>query len=95
MTGSRTILPNGAKQSYLALRRPISPRSTGWEDAGPTIYGELHSDRWGDFKTFLRFYFEKGKITELAVGETSTVDRSMKCQSLEMVYCDRLPGRVS
>jgi hypothetical protein len=42
----------------------------GVEDAGLTIYGNLHSDRWRDFKTFLRFRVEVGKVTGLAVGET-------------------------
>jgi hypothetical protein len=39
------------------------------EDAGLTIYGSFHSDRWGDFKTFLRFSVDDGKITGLAVGQ--------------------------
>ena len=35
------------------------------EDGGQTIYGRFHSDQWGDFKTFLRFHFENGKITKM------------------------------
>src|SRR5215207_3720491 len=39
------------------------------EDGGLTVYGKFHSDRWGDFKTFLRFHVENGKITKLDVGQ--------------------------
>ena len=40
------------------------------EDGGQTIYGRFHSDQCGDFKTFLRFHIENGKITKLDVGQT-------------------------
>lgn len=40
------------------------------EDGGQTIYGRFHSDQWGDFKTFLRFHIENGKITKMDVGQT-------------------------
>jgi hypothetical protein len=40
------------------------------ENDGLTIYGMFHSDKWGDFKTFLRFHVENGKITKMAVGQT-------------------------
>jgi hypothetical protein len=40
------------------------------EDGGLTIHGKFHSDQWGDFKTFLRFHIENGKITKMDVGQT-------------------------
>jgi hypothetical protein len=41
------------------------------EDGGLTIYGGFHSDQWGDFKTFLKFNVDNGKIIKMAVGQTS------------------------
>src|SRR5258708_1531743 len=41
------------------------------EDGGLTVYGRFHSDRLGDFKTFLKFSVEKGRIIKLAVGQAS------------------------
>jgi len=40
------------------------------EDDGLTVYGMFHSDRWGDFKTFMKFHIVDGKITKMAVGQT-------------------------
>jgi hypothetical protein len=52
----------GSSKAYLASIDKV-------EDGGLTIYGRFHSDQWGDFKTFLRFHVEKGKITKMAVGQ--------------------------
>jgi hypothetical protein len=41
------------------------------EDGGLTIYGRFHSDQWGDFRTFLRFHVDNGKITKMAVGQSN------------------------
>lgn len=41
------------------------------EDRGLTIYGRFHSDQWGDFKTFLKFHVDNGKITKMAVGQAN------------------------
>ncbi|HEY9385873.1 MAG TPA: hypothetical protein VIP70_02445 [Nitrososphaeraceae archaeon] len=54
----------GSSVSYLASIDKV-------EDGGLTIYGMFHSDQWGDFKTFLRFHVENGKITKMAVGQTN------------------------
>ncbi len=54
----------GSSLAYLASIDKV-------EDGGLTIYGRFHSDKWGDFKTFLRFHVENGKITKLAVGQTN------------------------
>jgi hypothetical protein len=52
----------GSSRAYLASIDKI-------ENAGLTIYGRFHSDQWGDFKTFLKFHVQKGKITKMAVGQ--------------------------
>ena len=39
------------------------------EDGGLTFYGRLHSDRWGEFETFMKFQISGGKITRLDVGQ--------------------------
>lgn len=41
------------------------------EDRGLTVYGRFHSDQWGDFKTFLKFHVDNGKITKMAVGQAN------------------------
>ena len=41
------------------------------EDSGLTLYAQFHSDRWGDFPTFLKFQVQDGKITRLDVGQTA------------------------
>jgi hypothetical protein len=41
------------------------------EDGGLTIYGGFHSDQWRDFKTFLKFNMDNGKITKMAEGQAS------------------------
>lgn len=39
------------------------------EDGGKSIYGQFHSNRWGDFKTYFKFYLnEEGKINRLEIG---------------------------
>jgi hypothetical protein len=53
----------GSSLAYLASIDKV-------EDDGLTIYGMFHSDKWGDFKTFLRFHVENGKINKMAVGQT-------------------------
>jgi hypothetical protein len=39
------------------------------EDDGLTIYGRLHSDRWGEFDTFMKFKIQGDKIIRLDVGQ--------------------------
>ncbi|MCW3466217.1 hypothetical protein [Chitinophaga nivalis] len=36
---------------------------------GLDIYGQYHSDQWGDFKTFFKFGITNGKIFRLDVGQ--------------------------
>ena len=52
----------GSSLAYLASIDKV-------ENSGLTIYGRFHSDQWGDFKTFLRFHIENGKIIKMAVGQ--------------------------
>jgi len=40
------------------------------ENDGLSIYGQFHSDTWGDFKTYFRFYINKeGQIYKLEIGQ--------------------------
>src|SRR5260221_14219966 len=39
------------------------------EDNGQTIYGKFHSDRWGEFNTFMKFKIRDNKIVGLDVGQ--------------------------
>lgn len=39
------------------------------EDDGLTIYGRLHSDKWGEFDTFMKFKIHDNKIIRLDVGQ--------------------------
>ena len=40
------------------------------EDNGTSIYGQFHSDTWGDFKTYFKFYISKeGRIYKLEIGQ--------------------------
>lgn len=41
------------------------------EEDGLHVYGQYHSDTWGDFKTYFKFTVQAGKITRLAVGQAS------------------------
>lgn len=40
------------------------------EDKGTSIYGQFHSDTWGDFKTYFKFHINAdGKINQLEIGQ--------------------------
>lgn len=40
------------------------------EDNGTSVYGEFHSDTWGDFKTYFKFHINQdGKIYQLEIGQ--------------------------
>ncbi|PWK17324.1 hypothetical protein LV89_04425 [Arcicella aurantiaca] len=40
-------------------------------DNGLTIYGDFHSDKWGDFKAYFKFYCNRnGKFYQLEIGQT-------------------------
>lgn len=42
------------------------------ENNGLDVYGNFHSDQWGDFRTFFKFQIGKeGKITRLDIGQAS------------------------
>jgi hypothetical protein len=41
----------GSSLAYLASIDKV-------EDGGLMIYGRFHSDQWGDFNTFMRFYVD-------------------------------------
>jgi hypothetical protein len=40
------------------------------EDNGTSIYGQYHSDVWGDFRAYFKFHFnEQGEINMLEIGQ--------------------------
>ncbi|MFT3704429.1 MAG: hypothetical protein QM802_18820 [Agriterribacter sp.] len=40
------------------------------ESNGLDVYGQFHSDQWGDFKTYFKFLINKeGKIERLDIGQ--------------------------
>lgn len=40
------------------------------ENKGLDIYGQFHSDIWGDFKTYFKFHInQEGKIYQLEIGQ--------------------------
>jgi hypothetical protein len=40
------------------------------EDNGLSIYGQFHSDTWGDFKTYFKFHINnEGQIYQLEIGQ--------------------------
>lgn len=42
------------------------------ENNGLDLYGKFHSDQWGDFKTYFKFYLnENHKITKLEIGQAN------------------------
>lgn len=42
------------------------------ENNGLDIYGHIHSDHWGDFKTYFKFQINsEGKINRLDIGQAS------------------------
>ncbi|SEM63948.1 hypothetical protein SAMN05216436_10671 [bacterium A37T11] len=41
-------------------------------DGGLMIYGRFHSDQWGDFKTYFKFYLDgEDKIYKLEIGQAT------------------------
>lgn len=42
------------------------------ENDGTAVYGNFHSDQWGDFKTYFRFTIDaEGKIYKLEIGQAN------------------------
>jgi hypothetical protein len=40
------------------------------KDSGRSIYGQFHSDTWGDFKTYFKFHLDaNSKIYKLEIGQ--------------------------
>lgn len=39
------------------------------ENDGLHVYGQYHSDTWGDFKTYFKFSVKDSRITRLEVGQ--------------------------
>ena len=40
------------------------------EDNGLSVYGQFHSDTWGDFKTYFKFHINKEeRISQLEIGQ--------------------------
>jgi len=42
------------------------------EDNGNSVFGQFHSDKWGDFKAYFKFHFnEYDKIKMLEIGQAN------------------------
>ncbi|MBB4805267.1 hypothetical protein HNP38_000539 [Chryseobacterium defluvii] len=42
------------------------------ENNGQSIYGNFHTESWGDFRTYFKFYLNSdGKITRLDIGQAN------------------------
>lgn len=42
------------------------------EDNGKAIYGKFHTESWGDFKTYFKFYLNAdGKFNRLDIGQAT------------------------
>lgn len=41
------------------------------EQDGLHVFGQYHSDTWGDFKTYFKFTVMEGRITRLEVGQAN------------------------
>ena len=42
------------------------------EDDGYSVYGQFHSDTWGDFKTYFKFHVgAAGKFDQLEIGQAN------------------------
>lgn len=42
------------------------------EDNGLHVYGKFHSDTWGDFKTYFKFYLDSdNRISRLEIGQAN------------------------
>lgn len=55
-----------------ALGRERFTRIDKVENGGLDVYGNFHSDQWGDFKTYFKFQLNKeGKISRLDIGQAT------------------------
>lgn len=42
------------------------------ENDGKEIYGNFHTESWGDFRTYFKFHFDAdGKISRLDIGQAN------------------------
>lgn len=42
------------------------------ENNGTAVYGNFHSDQWGNFKTYFKFTIDgQGKISKLEIGQAN------------------------
>lgn len=74
-TADATLLDDGSPRNF----KKFSTEAIGTErftsidkvdDNGLSIYGKFHSDTWGDFKTYFKFYINTdGKIYQLEIGQ--------------------------
>jgi len=75
-TADAELYDDGNKQNFKsffqkALGHERFTRIDKVENNGLDLYGEFHSDQWGDFKTYFKFYLNKdGKINRLDIGQS-------------------------
>lgn len=64
--GSLATFTNGA----FGKGRERFTRIDKVEHDGLHVFGQLHSDSWGDFKAYFKFHVKDGRITRLEVGQS-------------------------
>ncbi len=64
--GSLATFTNGA----FGKGRERFTRIDKVENNGLDVFGQLHSDAWGDFKAYFKFQVKDDKITRLEVGQS-------------------------
>jgi hypothetical protein len=75
LTDDAELFDDGNKQHFKSFFQKAlgHERFTGIdkvENNGLDVYGHFHSDQWGDFKTYFKFYINKeGKIVRLDIGQ--------------------------
>ena len=63
---------NFKKFSTKAIRQERFTSFDKVEDDGLSIYGQFHSDTWGDFKTYFKFHINnEGRIVQLEIGQAT------------------------
>lgn len=68
--GSERDLVEWSDREFFGDSRAYITTINRVEDQGRTLYAQLHSDRWGDFETFMKFEInDSNKITRLDVGQ--------------------------
>lgn len=74
-TSDAEFFDDGNKESFkvffeLAIGHERFTSIDKIEDDGLSLYGQFHSDKWGDFKTYFKFHVNnEGKINRVDIGQ--------------------------